>query len=194
MTKEKIYSRTEQKVDYKGFRYRSLGRICWLEGGGKQGLIDATNVAVKCMQLGAPFVKVDAWTKSLKFAHFEEGSDEVFKQAWEQRITKTIDTDAAAPPAAAAADMPPPKRPRVGAAAAVVGEDCVLLLQQLHHSNSLHTRHHHSFPPTLPFPSTQPTRFHELPISWGDFRRGPPGPGHAASNFERFVEVLGAST
>eukprot|EP00959_Pyramimonas_sp_CCMP1952_P137415 2875845-Pyramimonas_sp.AAC.1 len=63
------------------------------------------------MQLGPPFVKVDEWTKNFKFAHFEEGSDEYFKQQWATEVTRILHKNLEQPaqdPGSASAAAPAP--------------------------------------------------------------------------------------
>eukprot|EP00973_Karenia_brevis_P017509 2401977-Karenia_brevis.AAC.1 len=48
-------------------KYRSLGRIAVEEGGGPQGILNAHNYAMSCVEMGGHWTKYDKFTKALKF-------------------------------------------------------------------------------------------------------------------------------
>ena len=60
----------------------SLGRMDWLEGGGKNGLRNAVNYALLAQPLGVPWPTWDKWTKSDRYLYTQEIYQYIGKKSW----------------------------------------------------------------------------------------------------------------
>ena len=60
----------------------ALARIAHKEGGGKDGMRAAINIAMKCIEMGEPWVKYDTWAQRPKYMYMETGHEELFTRAW----------------------------------------------------------------------------------------------------------------
>ncbi|CAK0885862.1 unnamed protein product [Prorocentrum cordatum] len=67
--------------------YLPIGRVAWLEGGGKLGWIQATRYFTKCIRMGPPWVKFNKMTEVIMRLYGEESIEEEFVEAWSHHQT-----------------------------------------------------------------------------------------------------------
>jgi hypothetical protein len=83
----KVHKKTFSKQETKDGRMLSLQRIAKEEGGGKAGMRNALNIALRCVQEGGKYCEYDNWAQTIKFFYVIKGSCENIGETWEQSQT-----------------------------------------------------------------------------------------------------------
>ena len=83
----KSFTQEYKEVDWSDVKYKSIAKIAQDEGGGKQGMIAACNVAIRCYALKGRWYRFDEWTRTVKFGHLESGWSETMAKVWTKKKT-----------------------------------------------------------------------------------------------------------
>ena len=101
LEKLKVTKTTEDRyseVNTKLGEYRSFNWIVREEGGQSEDVIAAKNYCMRCLELGAPWVLYDDWTKRAQFLYMVKGRREEMERCWSLKRERTSATDDTAVP------------------------------------------------------------------------------------------------
>ena len=81
------YSENNEQLDWKESELLAIGRIAWMEGGGKRGWRNACNISLACIAMGGGWIDYDSMAKDVKFRYMRTGRRDTFKKAWDKHET-----------------------------------------------------------------------------------------------------------
>ena len=87
----RTFTKTSKEKELKDSKCYAFARIAQEEGGGDSGVRAAACYAIRCMRLGAQWLRWCEWTQQIKFLYLTHGFQEVMEKAWITKQTWMLD-------------------------------------------------------------------------------------------------------